>query len=1130
MRKGIVLILVSGLMTGLSLVSVLLMRLARFTAAADEARQERSRAGLVAESGLAYAAGRLAEGTGYPSQGGLPADRGDDWTFRDGLAAGIHGAANPSYSHGEGWDEVAGSADRYDPGLDDVSGTGAWTDLDGDGKFSAWSGRLRLSDTPFQATFALKIVSAGGLFPVDFQPDPAWTTPPSPGLARIGDNLGAILLDPAAANADVIQRANRPYTVGGMTGEPIRISALGRHLLFGEDFNQNTLLDSGEDANGNGVLDPGRPRYGYRSAGAVRAALSVLGYTPGQIDTVLPYLDFGPYEMRAGSGAETAQIELATAPREILESIWRYVSFFPSDDTFVLRKSATEWLGLPYGVPGVRSGGAVDYTQGTAGASVMIYPDEAEELADWAIEFRRTSRRASWLAFRRELCGEAAPDPVSRFFQDDVAPLLAAGWPDAAWGWARAKADAAFYAVSKEGNYLADLVNWRGWGIDPGPGLPPGGVVRPFTGIEALSPVAFPVPARTGAWTASPYRARLSSEGPAFLHALTLAPPTQYRVQTAGRSGRAQALAGGRLAAAERLEFTSQEDLDNVGAWSAYPKWTDRGIAIVDLPNKNLRRRTVSDSVEDLTTAAALPIAPPPPFRGAVTGGGCNPNGVGGAGSTLLGIVGLAGKYTAHQGAYLYWPFQPDDIPRMWFYQEAEWQTKTRGPLPPLVLAPDPPVYRSLAKNAPGSSVGAISPWMLAAGNTTGDACSPLDFPPLTLGPVMRDFSVEWWTTGVNTLFELAADAVLPVVDDTNPAQREKNDIVLKVTRLPDLDAADRKGKTYTVLFKAPSDANITVVDDNPHDMIRPPPEGMYHYGGYMIEFTAFVPDVDSGRFTTGHDHLVVTVENAEVSEDTNGNGVLDPREDTNGDGTLGPKKDLTVTLYVNGILAGSEKDSQSINQSVPVRFQSAGRAYPSHPRPTYEDAPLQETRLIRFSGDEVRFYDGVKRASGITDLDGDGSPDEVLKEEDVDERYRLGRFFLPPDPYPSVNNPEYISPAYDLGIPARIRCAGWTGIPAGDPSGAERVGMTVKAGVPALAGGVPTVNGPEMKDSLELTDAACLAAGGLGGPVQLLGFSVEFSNLDPGNRAPLYATPLFEGIWFQIQGRGRTPAWIARD
>lgn len=1105
--RGIVLILVSGLLTVLSFLGVLMLQAANLSGPTAEARGEKCRAGLAAESALAYAAGRLSQEVGYPPQGTTSSNRCDDWTFREGTAAPLDGTRNPSFGRGEAWTDLGTPDGVYQPNNDNLA-PGVWTDLDGDGKFSAWSGRLRASEGPFGETFALKVVSTGGLFPVNFQPDPTWWTAPDPALARLGDNLGAVLF----ADGEVPERVDRSYTVGGRTGEPIRISALGRHLLFGEDLNANGLLNAGEDANGNGLLDPGRPRYGYRDLKQVEAALTARGYAASQVQAVLPYMDLGPYESRSGAAAASAQIELATAPPAMLQALWNYACFTPSNDTFALRKSATEWLGLPY----PRSGDALDYTQGTAGASVMIYPDEAEALVEWALEFRRTPQRGSWLAFRRELCGQAAPAPASRFFQADVAPLLAAGWPEAAWGWARAKADAAFYAVCREGNLTSDITNWKTWGIDPGPGLPPGGICRPFVGIETWMPMRFPVPADTGPWPSSPYRNTLHTDGPPLLHALTLAPPTHYRVWASARAGGAQAVAGGKLKAAERLELTDQVDFENLSVWSPYPGLAARGIAIIDLSNKNARRRTVSDSVPNLAEAAP-PFAPPAPFRGAVSGPAFNPNGTSDySGLQEGGFVALAGKYTAHQWASLYWPFQPDDQPRLWPYQEAEWRTQTRGG-----GAAVPP---TLYKNVPSSSAGGASPWSFGVADTNGDACTPFDFPSWTNGATMRDFSVELWMKGNGVAFELEADAVLPSDD-------EQNDIVLQIERQTDLGGADEKGKLYTVTFKAPSTSDITVADDDPRDMLMPPPAAAYHYGGYMIEFTAFVPDVDIGdpalpdddRVGLGMDHVVVTVENVEESEDANGNGVLDPREDTNGDGVIGPKKNLAVTLHVNGVLAGSKKDSESISENVRSRFLRAGRAYPSHPRATREDLSLQEVRLIRFTGDEVKLYDDeIRRADGTTDV--------VLRETDARERFRLGRFFLPPDPFPSPRNPEFVSPAFDLGVPARVRCVGWTGLPSADPSGTERVGMTVKAGVPALTAGVPSVNGPELKGTLELSDASHLAAGGLGGPVQMLGFSVELYNLDPSDNSPLYATPLFEGIWFHIQGRGRTPAWVERD
>ncbi len=1152
---GIVLVLVSGLLTALSLVSVVLVRLARFTAAADAARLEKVRADIVAESGMSYAASRLSQGIGYPLsilQEPSPDNRGDDWTFRDGLETDLANAVNVSYGHGEIWRETGGAPGTYDAGLDDVSVSGAWTDLDGDGKFSAWSGRLRGDGGGIKAPFALKIVAANSLFPVNFSATSVGAAAKGR-LMRFGDNLGAVLLPP---DGSVPERVDRAY----QNGEPVRISALGRHLC------ENI-------------------KKGYSSIDEIRKTLAGYGYPPAAIDEVIPYIDLGPCDDSAGQGVYA--VNLSTASPEILQALWVYASREPSGEilSYVKNNSAgtggsggsggpgglggtggpskpppggpnfSEWLGSAYGSPGWRGGGDASY----ANSGVMIFPDEAALLAGWALEFRKTDKRSSWQAFRESLCARSRPDTAFSgssgvpLFAADTAPLLAAGWGEAACVWARAKADAAFYAAFPDMVPTSDAPrNWGDWGIDPGPGAPPAGVVRHFLGVAGETGFDFPVPAGTGSWNVNPYTGSANSS-PVAAFALTLAPPAIHIVETAARSGRASARASGRFRSAETIEFSSQEDFENAGLASA-ARWAARGITVLDYPNpgsRNWRRREVFDAVEDFANGGF--VGPPAPFRGAVTGPVFNPNGrvqgyiagipVPVGADASRGFIGLAGRYTGNQGADLSWHMLADDTAAAVSVPEAEWGTQTRKTTVPApdnlkdVNADNPWVFR-YSNGTPGSSFSGAS----------ACTCWPFDFDPITNGDPaagMKSWTVECWATGnTSDVFVLEGNAV--------QANGSEKLISIRINRSLSFEEAGSPpvwgpGYRYTATFRAPANSDVRV-KNTAAMLVR----NWANDDVYDFVLDAFVPKVSVGnpdplndRVDAGAHHVVLTFENATRNEDVNGNGTVDDWEDMNGDGDLvdpantGPDfpgedlwNDLKMCLYVDGksIATASSLDGLKKNVKDPAWFRR-GYPYPSFPYPMSRDVPGKRITYFAFNGDEVRLYgkDAVRRVSGITDADGDGVTDEVLKEPDARDRWKLGRYFLPKGAQGAPDNPEFVSPMYVFDSPVTLVCAGWTGLPTGDlggGGGVERVGIDVKVGEPK--NGPPLyVDGVSLSPTTQLTPPGAFSAMG---PLTALGYSVGFFNLQPGNGQPLFETPLFEGVWMQVRRRGHSPAWIGRE
>lgn len=1119
-RDGIVLVLVSGILTVMVVLSAMLLRLSGLSAATDAARGARVQAHLANESALAYAGSRLGREVGYPLSS-VPAlgNRGDDWMFRDPPATALRKAVNVSYAHGEPWDDDGDGL--FEPG----SGEGATIeDLDGDGRFSARSGRLRTAGD--EASFALKITSVGGLFPVNFYGSLGGGASDLR-LMRLGDNLGAMLLAANSAPERIDRRGGNTTTA-----ELIRISALGRHLIAGEDLDLDRVLDPGEDANGNGLLDAGRPVGGYKSLDQVRSVLAGFGYGAAQVDRILAFLDLGPYDQSPPALDQTfiPTIELATASREILQAIWQYAAFMPSGDLDSLNLGAgnpgfpphppvpPKGLGLRY----PRSGSQFQYAKSNIGASVMIYPEEASRIAGMAMTFRTTQQRSSWLAFRKALIAAATPpsdDPANwegTLFEDDVAPLLAGSWTDAAWGWARAKADAAFFAVCPEGERT-------GWGVDhgvlPSP-IPIPGYQRPFVGIGANSGFRFPSPALSGAWPENPYKAKDGSPDIPLPCALTLAPPTLFRVTSLARSGRSGvSAASGLFRAAERIEFTTQTDFEYAGSTTGSLAW--RGIEVWSAKNPGLRRPVVADAVANLAVSGLSIDASQ---RGAVTGpafnpSGCNYSASGAGASTSAGFLALAGKYTGDQWAYLYWPFSPDDDPALSPSGEAEWRSQSR-------LATLPPdFYATLGRDDPAQSrITPMDPWTVEVLNTDA-ACVPFDFPPLVNdGTRMQDWSIEFWMKHGGS-FVLEGDTLAPYPPD-------ERKFSLSVVGTAHHDPVDPK-VTYTVRFLAPCSKRVTIdetgggLDDDGAGSV-PPQEESINYGSYKFEFSTTLSRISYGadpndpaddRVSSGWDHFVITLENRLVNEDQNGDGVINTGyEDWNGDGVLGQCRDLTFTIYVNGLLAGTASDRKEMRKVLKPKYLGERRTDPgntqSYPRSMHKDT-VNKIQLKYV--DEVKFYDEVKRA--------DGSTSTVLSREDAEERYKLGRYLLPAGPLGDPGNPRFLSPAYLFSSPVTVKGAGWTGIPAGDPYGPERVGMRAVVGVPKTA--PLRVEGPELAPTEGFSDPRYFASLG---PVTSLGYSVEFGDLDPSNGRQLYATPTFEGLWVIIQGNRRSPAWIECD
>lgn len=160
-RRGMALILASGLAALLLLVATALLGAARLAARGAASRSVAAEAALAVESGLEYAGARLDENPWpLPRDAWSPSNACDDWSCRDfsRLAAGPPGARslNPSYNRGEGWTDLdSGGNGIYEPGLDDFA------DRNENGRYDARSGRIRTAGAP--AAFSLRILSEAAL-------------------------------------------------------------------------------------------------------------------------------------------------------------------------------------------------------------------------------------------------------------------------------------------------------------------------------------------------------------------------------------------------------------------------------------------------------------------------------------------------------------------------------------------------------------------------------------------------------------------------------------------------------------------------------------------------------------------------------------------------------------------------------------------------------------------------------------------------------------------------------------------------------------------------------------------------------------------------------------------------------
>ncbi len=576
----------------------------------------RGAAGRAAESGLEYAAARLREKAGYPVLPRLPGNRSDDWSFRDGPIVPAARAQNPSWARGEG-----------------IPGAGSWTDLDGDGRFSAWSGRLRGGEAPFADRFSLKVDSTGGKIPVN-----TWT--PSgrilDGAALQGllDNLGARLLP---------------------DGHPRRFS----HVAPGT----STEIPSSHLGND---LFRVMPAGGYADPSDIAAALAGLAlpgggpsYPAGPDGLPLGFAQILPHITCAPGSALSAQfddrgaplapsatapaIELATASREVLEAVWRHIARDLATGTW--------WPAAADAIDPVSS---LPFSQ----SRIALLPEDAETIARETVRLRDTCLVAGQAPDLTGLYRRLLGDALALF----PSPGSLGGFPVEAARYAQSKADLAFLAVSPDASPFTEAppLSLATWGIprqrEEGNAAQ---VVRaPDINVFGINRLAIGDPPGLG----NPFRATGTdslAKRPAFL---TGRPPVRFEIFSSGSArgtGRIAAArddARGILDVSTPLFLGSQRDLEGVypssdplaGAWFSFGN-------DVTPPLADARRRV----------AETVPAFPPRPAYRQVASlpawdHGSYPSNAAGpftGYSSVFGALTPAGFESGPRNAAFYWPF-----------------------------------------------------------------------------------------------------------------------------------------------------------------------------------------------------------------------------------------------------------------------------------------------------------------------------------------------------------------------------------------------------------------------------------------------------------------------------------------
>ncbi|MBI4231497.1 MAG: hypothetical protein HY608_11720, partial [Planctomycetes bacterium] len=274
--RGIVLLLVTGIVTLLALLAVLFVVTTRSVSIMARTTLEGARAHLLSRAGVEYAAARLGRSLSIPAAP-TAANRTDDWTFRDDPRLPLGACHNPSYAHGELFLDGGTLDGRYTPPPSPDGFDPALHDRDGSGFHSAWTGRLRGTYAPFGDTFTLRIRDANGRIDLNL-PDDAGPAPGPGRFGRVMDQLGVAIAaadgvpDPIAGRgADIAARraalpGGRFTRIEEMIGPPpggltdAEWAAVRPYVAVGAPVDPDVVSPLW-DASGQlpGVQDPGRP-------------------------------------------------------------------------------------------------------------------------------------------------------------------------------------------------------------------------------------------------------------------------------------------------------------------------------------------------------------------------------------------------------------------------------------------------------------------------------------------------------------------------------------------------------------------------------------------------------------------------------------------------------------------------------------------------------------------------------------------------------------------------------------------------------------------------------------------------------------------------------------------------------
>lgn len=432
-ESGIALLLVSGLVALFALLALAMAQAGHLGDAARAARLSRAESALAAESGLHYAAARLAADPLTTRDRAIPrspANACDDWTRRGSEDAGLRPRrlANPSYNRGDHWQDLSGgTAGAYDPGTDDF--VPARDDRNGNGRFDGASGRLR-----GDLRFALKISSTADLINVNagdtgspaddadsdglpnekdaYNEDdnenglPDWQDDRSLkniALVNLLNNLGAILdVSTAARHPDVTYAPEPCWGVD----DDMFVGNYGNNLHKNWFINTSISGVYRSSRLGNQVVR-GRPRGGYRSMTDLKSVLSPTDYaktspflsTDGMTTSIPLLLDYTVANFRAAGDADSvrlARIDLNGATREVIEAALMYFS-------------SGGWSGVD------RDGDGLTDVNGQETVFTRLWPEEARALAEKIVSAREDAPFRSW----RQLGQWLANLPSGVFKEDD---------------------------------------------------------------------------------------------------------------------------------------------------------------------------------------------------------------------------------------------------------------------------------------------------------------------------------------------------------------------------------------------------------------------------------------------------------------------------------------------------------------------------------------------------------------------------------------------------------------------------------------------------------------------------------------------------------------------------------------